>query len=761
MIISANLRTDNFFMKTHSFLLAIAGFAYLAFNTSAAVLYVDLKSANPAPPYADWSTAATTIQVAIDACSDGDQILVTNGVYQTGGRVVYGSLTNRVAINKAVTLFSVNGPLVTVIQGSSPTGESAVRCVYMTNGTALIGFTLTNGATRSSGDEEKEQSGGGVWCESSDAVVFNCVIAGNSANRQGGGAMRGTLFDCVLSSNMVPLSFDGYFPQGSGGGAQSSALNNCLLAGNYASDAGGGADGGVLTGCVLAGNSVNDSGGAAASATLNQCIVTNNSAGSGGGGVESCVLNGCSVDGNFSFYGGGASDSTLTNCTLAANSGNSGGGALNSTLIACTLSGNSTYDSEIAGTGGGANSCTLNNCWLFNNSSTYGGGAIGGAMNNCLLASNSAFFNGGGVYSVFLTNCTLSGNTAYYGGGAESSTLQSCVLSSNAAALNGGGADSSILNQCTLSGNSASFGGGAGDSTLISCTLSNNFAVLFDYEGGQGGGADYCYLADCLLTGNSADYIGGGADSSTLNNCTLAGNSANISGGGASISLLNNCIVYFNTAPDGPNFAPSTEYYPGCTLKYCCTTPMPDDGVYNFTNAPLVVDPIGGDFHLQSGSPCINAGNNAFVTLTNDLDGNPRIVGGTVDIGTYEYQNPTSVISYAWLQYYGLPTDGSADFIDSDGDGMNNWQEWRTGTNPTDASSLLKMTTVTNDVSGMTITWQSVSGVTYFLQRATDLGTQPAFSTIQTGIAGQPGTTSYTDTDATGAGPYYYRVGVQ
>ncbi len=457
-------------------------------NLSAATLYVSLESTNPAPPYTNWVTAATSIQDAVDGAAAGDEIVVANGVYQTGARAMYG-MSNRVAVTKAVTVRSVNGPAVTHIRGhqepGTRNGPAAVRCVYLANGAVLAGFTLTNGATQTSSDY-----GGGVWCEGLTAVVSNCVLTGNAA-RNGGGAYGGTL--------------------------------------NY-----------------------------------------------------------------------------------------------------CQLTGNSAVD------GGGACNCTLNNCLLTDNSAYAGGGTCEGVLNNC------------------------------------------------------------------------------------------------------------------TLTGNSADY-----------------------GGGAYWGTLNNSIFYYNNVRyNGAN----CDVDLGGTINYCCTTPLPTNGVGNISLPPQFVDYAKGNLRLQYNSPCINAGCNSSITnyyydywcdcniwFTNlfDLDGRPRIVGGTVDIGAYEFQPGASGLFIGWLQQYGLPTDGSADFIDSDYDGLNNWQEWVCGTCPTNCLSALCMLSAMPYGTNVTVSWQSVAGVSYFLECSTNLLVLPCFRCVGTNILGQTGATSYADTNAIGEGPFFYRVGVQ
>lgn len=313
----------------------LASVVFGATGALAGTLYVDLNSANPKSPFADWATAATNIQDAVDASGPGALVLVSNGVYAVGTRAVHG-MSNRVAVTAPIVLRSVNGPDVTRIVGyqvpGTTNGAQAVRCVYLTNGATLAGFTLTNGATQSSGNTNMQESGGGVWCESVSAVVSNCVLTGNSDFTNGGGAYSGTLRSCTLAGNQAFA----------GGGAYSAALINCRLTGNSA-NFGGGAGQCTLTGCLVISNSVGlkwfapvysqpDSslGGGAYSSTLNNCIVGSNFADSGspgpyiilggGGGAFGCTLHNCTLTNNVSpLIGGGAYSSTLVNCTVTPN----------------------------------------------------------------------------------------------------------------------------------------------------------------------------------------------------------------------------------------------------------------------------------------------------------------------------------------------------------------------------------------------------------------------------------------------------------
>ena len=633
----------------------------------------------------------------MDAAQAGDTVLVTNGVYATGGRAVYWFMTNRVAVDRHITLASVNGPEVTIIQGYQVPGayngcdDGAIRCIYLTNGAVLAGFTLTNGATLYWEDEDEDaydmDVGGGVWCESTNSVITNCILTGNSAVG-GGGALGGTLSYCTLTNN-------------SGCGANRATLNFCTLSGN--------------------------SGGGAMECTLNYCTLTDHPY----SGAVACTLNYCTLAGNgypYEDYGGGAYGGTLNYCTLTGNSASYGGGACEALLNNCTL------EDNVAGNGGGAYACTLNNCTLTGNSSAdAGGGACYGTLNNCTLTSNRTFYRcGGGAYMATLNNCTLTDNRAeqepFGGGGAYGGTLNYCTLKDNGAP-SGGGAYEAILNNCTLTGNWASYDGG----------------------GAYGG-----TLNNCMLTGNSAyDGFGGGAWSAMLNNCTLAGNSSTYwSGGGACGSLLTNCILYCNTATSGGNYYEST-------LNYCCTTPLPA-GTGNFTNAPLFVDTNGwSNLRLRAGSPCINAGDNASAAGSTDLDGRPRLVGARVDVGAYEFQGPGMSEFIGWLANYTLPTDGTADSFDSDGDGLNNWQEYRCGTDPTNALSFLRLLPPAPAGADVGLSWLSVPGRTYRLECSTNLGVTPAFFPLVTNLPGQPGTTVFTHTNAATHPPAFYRVGVE
>ncbi|MFH1422575.1 MAG: right-handed parallel beta-helix repeat-containing protein, partial [Planctomycetota bacterium] len=285
--------------------------------------------------------------------------------------------------------------------------------------------------------------------------------------------------------------------------------------------------------------------------------------------------------------------------------------------------------------------------------------------------------SGGGILcfhsSPTIKNCTIKNNYGDYGGGIglidSESIIINCVITENEG-YRGGGIlfdenSNPVMSKCSIYKNTANSGGGiacyTGSNPVIKdCMITENAADNF-------GGGVSCYslsdplIANSVIAKNSANKGGGiaGNDSSpTLTNCTIADNAASEEGGGlyfenASKPNVNNTIIWGNNADVNGKQIFTSGGTTTLNLHYCdypkATSDVAGVGTVNANSCieygPRFVDAVNGDYHLQSDSPCIDKGNNAYaVEEAVSAESYMRIVDGdgnntaTIDIGAFEKQ---------------------------------------------------------------------------------------------------------------------------
>jgi len=190
--------------------------------------FVDIndESCSDGGPGSD-SEPFCSIQRAIDTASNGQGILVRDGLYE-----------ENLFINKDVTLSSENGSSTTIIDG-----QSTGRPVRILSHAVLKGFTLEKGRATEGGGLYVGPSeaplivdcviqangaynqyspyglGGGVYCSVSSSPTFQkCKIMNNSARHGGGVYLKNAnprFINCTISNNRATNS---HYPQASNGG---------------------------------------------------------------------------------------------------------------------------------------------------------------------------------------------------------------------------------------------------------------------------------------------------------------------------------------------------------------------------------------------------------------------------------------------------------------------------------------------------------------------------------------------------------------
>ncbi|MHC4621315.1 MAG: right-handed parallel beta-helix repeat-containing protein [Planctomycetota bacterium] len=317
------------------------------------------------------------------------------------------------------------------------------------------------------------------------------------------------------------------------------------------------------------------------------------------------------------------------------------------------------------------------------------GGAIfchssGPTIRNCILRGNEAdYWGGGGIYCVdgspAISNTLFEGNHGHTGGGIlcdnSEIAIDGCIFTGNWGIYAGiclrGNCNGRIVTSSIIGNGGTGIGCYRSQLTLDRCLIVSNNA------GGGGGmwaSQSNVDFRNCMIANNTVTYYGGGIEFVgrrwednilTMTGCTVVGNRAGKRGGGILATdyveaIISNSILWGNVAREGQQLSLYATSHVGGTstaqLFYCVLDGgiegvyYPSHGGHKVTADNCIdVDPLfGPNYHLQEGSPCIDAGDPNYVAGPNetDLDGNQRVVDGdsdgnsVIDIGAYEYFVP-------------------------------------------------------------------------------------------------------------------------
>jgi hypothetical protein len=292
-------------------------------------------------------------------------------------------------------------------------------------------------------------------------------------------------------------------------------------------------------------------------------------------------------------------------------------------------------------------------------------------INDCIITQNNAFVGGGmfddGLSAPTVTNCTFTTNSSGSGDAVDNNLESSpifvnCIFTDGSSSPYGSGVyesqSTSTYTNCTFTGCSGEDGGAVDISnaqvTFNNCSFTNNVALY--------GAAVYisvpvnkhtdasATMINCLFANNEAEFDAGALavyrlSSVSLINDTFSKNTVTGYDGGGSGGAIDfdttlessaiNCIFWADTASSAPEINGSSSI----AVSYS-DVDGGLSGTGNINENPLFVDATTGNFQVLSSSPVINAGNNSDLPSGDifDLAGNDRIVGGTVDMGAYEFQ---------------------------------------------------------------------------------------------------------------------------